>query len=160
MGLDAQDVFEACQDPEIQHRTTVPVPYLHRHAVEFVTSTASRQWDSRTGALFCVASGEDDRVLGSCGLVAVDWARAIAEVGYWIVPAVRGDRLAERAVRILAAWALDAGGMRRLELHIEPDNLASRAVAEGAGCLSEGTIERTADGRLAEVEHVLYALTG
>ena len=35
---DAEEVFRACQDPDLQHFTQVPVPYLLEHAVGFVDS--------------------------------------------------------------------------------------------------------------------------
>ena len=33
---DAEQVYEACQDPELQRWTTIPVPYAERDAVWFV----------------------------------------------------------------------------------------------------------------------------
>ncbi|MGH3450260.1 MAG: GNAT family N-acetyltransferase, partial [Haloechinothrix sp.] len=34
---DAEAVYRACRDPEIQRWTTVPSPYLREHAEHFVT---------------------------------------------------------------------------------------------------------------------------
>ena len=42
---DAGAVFSACQDPEIQRWTTVPVPYTRDDAEEFVAACAER-WAS------------------------------------------------------------------------------------------------------------------
>lgn len=41
---DRDIVFAACQDPEIQRWTTVPVPYTEQHAVDFVGTVAVEQW--------------------------------------------------------------------------------------------------------------------
>ncbi|HTO01351.1 MAG TPA: GNAT family protein [Microthrixaceae bacterium] len=155
---DATSVLDACQSPDIQRWTTVPVPYLRKHADEFVERLAPEQWESRTGALFCVASTTSDRVLGSCGLVTIDADDAVAEVGYWVAPLSQGAGVAQKAVRLLAAWAMGQGGLHRLEFYIEPDNLASCAVAERVGCALEGVLRSKAVSRGTRVDLSLYAL--
>ena len=37
---DAEAVYQACQDPLIPRWTTVPSPFLHEHARDFVTATS------------------------------------------------------------------------------------------------------------------------
>lgn len=154
---DIDQVVASCQDPEIQRWTTVPVPYLRDHAVDFVESMAPEQWSDRSGALFCVA-GPDDRVLGSCGLVAVDAEHLVAEVGYWVAAEARGAGVAQRSITALAAWALGDGGMQRLEFYIEPANLASCGVAERVGCVREGVLRGKALARGNRVDLVLYSI--
>ena len=157
---DASACFDACQDPGIQRWTTVPVPYLREHADAYIVKVAPEQWEARTGALFCVASTIDDRVLGSCGLVTVDADDAVAEVGYWVAPQAQGARVAQQAVGLLAAWAMSAGGMHRLEFYIEPDNLGSCVVAERVGCVLEGVLRGKAMLRGTRIDLSLYALVG
>ena len=41
---DAEAVYRACQDPDIQRWTTVPRPYELHHAVEFVTDHTDQAW--------------------------------------------------------------------------------------------------------------------
>ncbi len=135
---DINSVHTACQDPEIQRWTTVPVPYLPEHARGYITELAPAQWRDRTAALFCVAASDDDRVLGACGLVSVHAGSSTAEVGYWLAPTARGRGTAARAVMLLADWALGSGGLGRLEFHIDGDNEASHAVARNLGCVGEG----------------------
>ncbi|MCB1258181.1 MAG: GNAT family N-acetyltransferase [Microthrixaceae bacterium] len=154
---DIDQVTAACQDAAIQRWTTVPVPYLRDHAVDFVESMAIEQWSDHSGALFCVAS-PDDRVLGSCGLVSVDAENLVAEVGYWVSAEARGAGVAQRSVKALAAWALGDGGMDRLEIYIEPANLASCRVAEQVGCVREGVLSSKALARGKRVDLVLYAM--
>lgn len=134
---DVDAMFAACQDPDIQGWTTVPVPYLVEHARDFVIDVAPAQWAARSGALFCIASAGDDQVLGSCGLVSVDAENAVAQIGYWVAPEARGAGVATRSVAALTSWALDDVGVRRLELHIDPDNKASRAVPQRLGWCRE-----------------------
>lgn len=90
-STDAEAVYVACQDPEIQRWTTVPVPYERHHASGFVGDVAVEQWSTRRGAPFCI-SDPHHRLLGACSLVAIDHDRLIGEVGYWIAPGARRPR--------------------------------------------------------------------
>jgi RimJ/RimL family protein N-acetyltransferase len=129
---DVTDVFDACQDPEIQRWTRVPVPYLAHHASDFVAN-ASSIWRQRKGAPFAVVSLETDGVMGSCSLVSVDLADRCAEVGYWVAPRHRGRGVARQALCLLADWALGEVGLVRLEAAIGVGNATSRAIAERSG---------------------------
>ncbi len=60
---------------------------------------------------------------------------------YWMGAETRGRGLASRAAATVATWALDEGGLFRLELGHRVENLASGRVAERAGFIAEG-IER------------------
>ncbi|MFF7237697.1 GNAT family N-acetyltransferase [Streptomyces collinus] len=56
-----------------------------------------------------------------------------AELGYAIGPAHRGQGLAARAVRVMAAYAFEQLGERQVILELEAENAASVAVATKAG---------------------------
>lgn len=155
---DADAVLAACQDPEIQRWTTVPMPYLRSHAVGFVGTMAPEQWVARTGALFCIASPDDDRMLGSCGLVTVDHENQVGEVGYWVAPEARHSGVARRAAELLSSWAFGDVGLHRLEISVDPNNVASVAVAEGLGYVREGVLRGKVLARGTRVDMALYAL--
>ncbi|MCX4997642.1 GNAT family N-acetyltransferase [Streptomyces longwoodensis] len=55
------------------------------------------------------------------------------ELGYAIGPAHRGQALAVRAVRVMAAYAFEELGSERVVLELEAENAASVAVATKAG---------------------------
>ncbi|TKT04450.1 GNAT family N-acetyltransferase [Streptomyces lasalocidi] len=55
------------------------------------------------------------------------------ELGYAIGPAHRGQALAVRAVRVMAAYAFEELGAERVVLELEAENAASVAVATKAG---------------------------
>lgn len=55
------------------------------------------------------------------------------EIGYAVGPAHRGQGLAVRAVRVMAAYAFGQLGAREVILELEPENAASVAVATNAG---------------------------
>jgi RimJ/RimL family protein N-acetyltransferase len=135
---DADAVYTACQDAEIQRFMDVPVPFLLEHAIQFVGEQCNEQWQSQKGAPFAITRTDDDRVIGSCGIFNVDAENLVAAVVYAVAPAFRGGGVAQRAAGILCEWAFREVGMVRLEFHIESDNESSRSVAKRLGCQYEG----------------------
>jgi RimJ/RimL family protein N-acetyltransferase len=155
---DADSVFTACQDPSIQRWIPIPVPYRAEHAVGFVGEFSRQQWTGRRGAPFAVVAPETDRLLGACALVAVDPANLVGEVGFWVAPWARGQKVAQRAARLLCDWALTEGGLARLELYVDPENSASCAVAERVGCEHEGVLRGKVVIHGVRRDMALYAL--
>lgn len=153
---DADAVFEACQDPGIQRWTMVPLPYLREHATSFVTEVAPGDWSSRRGASFAVVD-RDGRLVGSCGVVRVEAHHRAGEIGYWVAPWARAKGVASGAVRLATSWAMDELGLDRLELHIEPENVGSCAVAERAGYIREALLRSKILHRGARRDIVIYS---
>jgi RimJ/RimL family protein N-acetyltransferase len=88
---------------------------------------------------FALRSRADGGILaGGCELRLGEDARA--QLSYWTFPSFRGRGLAVRGVDLAAAWAFAALGVQRAELHVEPDNEASLAVARKAGFTCEGVL--------------------
>ena len=133
VAADADAVFRACQDADIQRFTTVPVPYLLEHAQHFVSVVGPTNYRQRVAAGFAVTDSATGEMLGECGLAAVDVPRRTSGAGYWVAPWARGRGVATRALRALAAWALEPGRVRRIRMEIEPSNAASVAAARRAG---------------------------
>ena len=141
LGTDADipAIVAACQDPEIPRWTRVPAPYTEESAREWAVQ--ARADEERGGGLhLLVVDAETDELLGSAGLVRVDWEEARGEVGYWLAREARGRGVAARAVRLVSAWTFENLPIERLEIHAEPDNHASRRVAERAGYTFEGVL--------------------
>ncbi|GAC1611740.1 MAG: hypothetical protein NVS3B26_27620 [Mycobacteriales bacterium] len=130
---DADAVYDACQDVQIQRYTTVPVPYLHEHAVHFVQVVGPAGYTERTSAGFAVIDRRSAILVGACGLVTIDLAGSTGYAGYWIAPSSRGRHAASRAVRLLTEWGLTRLGLHAIRLEIEPENLASVSAARRAG---------------------------
>jgi RimJ/RimL family protein N-acetyltransferase len=155
---DADAVLAACQDADTQRWMDVPVPYLPEHAADFVGEHSRQQWSSQKGAPFAITATDDDQVLGACGLVAVDTQHLVAEVVCAVVASARGRQVARRAVRLLCDWAMTDLGLARLEFYVEPENVASRAVAARLGCQLEGTLRGKALIHGTRRDMALYAL--
>ena len=151
---DAADVLAACQDPDIQRWTQVPVPYTAEHAEDFVGRTAPQTWDDG-GALFAVEHLDGGGLVGSMGLFPP--RDGVAAAGYWTVRAYRGQGLTTEALGVLTDWALGAGGVHRVEVPVDPANTGSRRVAERAGFPVEGTVSGRFLFRGRPIDVVLHA---
>jgi RimJ/RimL family protein N-acetyltransferase len=129
---DSDAVFRACQDPDIQHFTQVPVPYLPEDAVGFVAD-APRQWAEGTGAQFAVTDPTTGQVIGCMGLMEADRERGQIGAGYWTAPWGRSRGFTRRALRLATEWALTEGGFGTVVLEVELDNPRSTAVVQSVG---------------------------
>lgn len=141
---DAPAVLAACQDPDIQEFTRIPVPYHREHADAFI-ALSQQEWREGVSAPFAVTDLTGRRLYGACGLHHVDHDRRAAEVGYWVAPAARGRGIARAALVLITDWALHSVGLRRVYATVEQRNTASVAVAVAAGY-------RQVDDRLEYVE--------
>jgi RimJ/RimL family protein N-acetyltransferase len=152
---DADVVFAACQDAEIQRWTTVPSPYSHDDAVGYVTTFAPQAWE-QGDAVFAIVDAATGEPVGSIGAHGV--RGGTAEVGYWVAAPARGRGLAGDALRTLARWCLREAGVARVELVVDPTNGASLRVAEAAGFVAEGTLRRRLVVRGRRIDVVMYSL--
>jgi RimJ/RimL family protein N-acetyltransferase len=137
---DVPAVAAACGEREIARwLDAIPQPYTEADARTYIEGTM-QAWREGVGAPFAIVDRESGVLLGSIGLRVHDLAHGVCEVGYWVGKEARGRGVATRAVRLLAAWALDALGAERLQLRAEAKNVASQRVAERAGFRREGVL--------------------
>jgi len=105
---------------------------------------------------FCIVD-DQDRPLGFAGL----WTRGLSDgratAGYAVRPSARGGRVAGHALRALTAFGWTLPGLHRVELYVEPDNVASRRTAERAGYLCEGVLRQHQEIRGRRRDMCLYA---
>jgi len=95
--------------------------------------------------------GDEDELLGVCGINQVDSINKRANLGYWVRTSACGRGIATRAVTWLAAWAFATTDLERLEIVVSVQNGASLRVAEKAGAVREGILRRRL--RLRGVSH-------
>ncbi len=134
---DADEVFAACQDPDIQRWTTVPSPYTEADARGYVGRLSPEGWASGTAASFAVLDATTARVRASVALMGI--ADGSAEIGYWTAPDSRGQGYTAEAVGAICRWGFGALGLSRVLWRAEVGNWGSRAVAQSCGFLVEGT---------------------
>ena len=121
---DAEWIFDACQDADIQRWTLVPRPYLREHAESFARGGAGefRNWVVDLGG---------ERPVGMIGVHSVE--EGVASIGYWIAPWGRGRGAASSAVGAVVDELRVLGGVVAVTANIAEDNVASRRTVESCG---------------------------
>jgi len=150
---DLAAIEQASEDAEIRRwfdlDTRSPGDYLAKKR---------EAWAQGTGASFAIC--EADRPNACVGHVFIERdVDGRGSLGYWLLEEGRGEGRATRAVRLAASWGLPALRLGRLELHTDPENVASQRVAEKAGFAREGVLRaynERRDGTRADA--VVYSL--
>ncbi|MCX4762565.1 GNAT family N-acetyltransferase [Streptomyces sp. NBC_01275] len=134
---DADAVYAAAQDPDIQRWTTIPSPYLPEHARSFTEELAPHGWADGSTFTFGVFLPEG-ALAGMLSLMMR--SLGTAEIGFWATKEHRGHGYTAEAALTAARWAFTALSIDRVEWRAEVGNTASRAVAEHIGFTLEGTL--------------------
>lgn len=97
-----------------------------------------------SGACFpwAIALSEDDTMVGTCTLFAIDAGHRRAMIGYALARMHWGQRYAEEALRLVLAHAFGALGLNRIEADIDPRNVASLRLVERLGFVREGLLRQ------------------
>jgi RimJ/RimL family protein N-acetyltransferase len=118
-------------------------------------------WRLRSDLPLLLFRKEEPKVLvGMSGLTRMDWSVPRFEIGYWTRTRCEKKGYATEASRAIAAFAFDALGARRVEIHCDAGNAASARVAERAGFVLEARLKNhlvRGDGRLSDT--LIYART-
>jgi RimJ/RimL family protein N-acetyltransferase len=151
---DADAVRAAFAPPDMARQA--PEPMDAAGAAERWLAARVDEFGSGRGWSFAVVDGRDvvGTVVGNVAVTDVSRRHDTGWVSYWTVGSARGRGVASAAVAAVAAWALDEGGLFRLELGHRTNNPASCAVARRAGFPVEG-LERQKlryDGERFDVE--------
>jgi RimJ/RimL family protein N-acetyltransferase len=124
----------ACQDPEMQRWTTIPVPYETQHAQSFVARMAALGpgWQLGRNPGWVISQAAAPAAYDGFLDLRID-ERASAEIGYSVAPWARGRGIATTAVRLACRYAFDDAGLARVYWYANVGNHASRRVAEKVG---------------------------
>jgi len=96
---------------------------------------------------------EEQRVIGGTGLHTRHEATA-REIGYWVSADATGHGYCTEAVSALVRVGFEVDQLDRIEIHCDPENLASAAIPRKLGFIHEATLRRrvnTAAGELRDV---------
>jgi ribosomal-protein-alanine N-acetyltransferase len=133
-------VARASRDPFIPSISSVPRTFSEDAGRSFVERQIARA-SLGDGYSFVIALEDDPAVgLGSIGLWLNEIEGGRASIGYWLVAAARGSRLASHALRAVTAFGFGELAIPRLHLFVEPWNVASARTAEAAGFHREATL--------------------
>jgi ribosomal-protein-serine acetyltransferase len=125
---------------------------------EFLRATRAQLADS--SGLQAAIIDDEGRIIGSVGLVEIHWRDRRASIGYWLAHDRTGRGTMTEAVRAMLDHAFGTLGLNRVELHAQPENEASRYVAQRVGFREEGVqrqAQRFEDGYRDLVVHAVLA---
>ncbi|WP_427895951.1 GNAT family N-acetyltransferase [Kribbella sp. GL6] len=143
VGSDEAAVAKALEDPGILRWTAGTA------VISSPAALRGRRWLepridgwAHGNAVFAIAEGDTDRVIGSVTLRDVHRVPDQAVAAYWVSPVARGRRLGARALDAAARWGFAADGLRlhRISLDHSLVNEGSCHVALRAGFRLEGVM--------------------
>jgi len=146
---DAAALRDLDADPEHRRRFEFPedfVPSLE-HA-ERVVAVWTRARDEGGPFVFAVRAVADGELLGGCEIRLL--AQHGANLSYFTLPQHRARGVASRAVALACQIANASLGVQRLEIVVDPDNVASRRVALRNGFQETGM----RNGRILHVRDI------
>ncbi len=122
---DAKAIAQLANDRRIAEMTRrLPFPYLHDHAVEFVSALGAS-----SDTVFLIE--RDQRPIG---MVGVDWREPDApELGYWLGVAHWGHGFATEAARAVIDFTFEEFAVEHLVSGARVANPASRNILEKCG---------------------------
>lgn len=127
-----------------------------KDALAYIGRQISRL-DTGVGYSFCVADKDTDEAFGTAGLWLAPLAAGRATAGYSIAPRNRGRRIAGQALIALTRFGWSVPELHRIELYIEPWNVASIRTAELAGYEREGLLRSHQEIGGKRVDMLLHA---
>jgi RimJ/RimL family protein N-acetyltransferase len=96
-------------------------------------------------AMFAIRSRAEDRLIGTCQLLAIHPVHRSAELQIRLGdPAARGQGFGTAAVRLLAAFGFEDLNLHRIYLNVFADNLRAQACYAKAGFVEEGRAREAA----------------
>ena len=144
---DVEAITAACQDPEIQRRVPIPVPYTRTEAEGYVTAYSDSGWASGEGCTWAITIA--DEFAGAISLDGIGSGQAT--IGYWMAAQFRGHGLLTEAAHAVVEFGFGSTpeglGLVRIEWHAFAGNVASARVARRVGFHFEGTLRLGAVGR-------------
>jgi RimJ/RimL family protein N-acetyltransferase len=137
---DVEPYARMCADPEVM-RFIGDGSTLNREQSGEQVSRFVRHWEEQGFGLWALEEKESGTFIGFAGLAhQEDWTedRHKTEVGWRLDRAFWGRGLATEAAKASVTYGLETLGLERIISIIQPENTASRRVAEKAGLTSRG----------------------
>jgi ribosomal-protein-alanine N-acetyltransferase len=157
-GCDAPALKPVCGDWDVCQFGSVPWTYSFEEASAWIARLHARRTNG-SGVALAITRREQASPVGNVNLVRFNPDGREAALGYWLVPAARGQGVAVRAARLLCAWGFRELGLARIELAILPGNAASHAVAERLGARQEGLRMASHEAEGRHWDMVIYSLS-
>lgn len=138
---DADALFALHSDPRVMRYWSQPPWIERRQADERIAQLASDRVRSGSFA-WALTLADDDRLIGSASLFALNREHRRAEIGYALAPGHWGRGLATRMMQTVVDFAFGPLDLARLEADIDPRNEPSCRLVERLGFAREGLLRQ------------------
>ncbi len=145
------------EDPDLGRLLGFDEDPTQEAVIERVAKAPVKATEGRA-AEFSICAIEDEQFLGSMLLHSFAWEHLRCEVGFWVLPKMRGQGFAADALSLVLSWVFDELGIERMELTTTPDNAPTRALAARLGFAEEGLQRQRNIERGRRVDFVLFGL--
>ena len=140
---DAQPLFEAAVEsiPDVYLWLPWCHPGYSKDESQAWIAHCEQGWYSGKEFQFAVVpKDEDKKVLGGCGLNAIDFSHRTANLGYWVRSGASGNGIATTAALMVARFGMESLKLIRIEIVMSIHNKRSKRVAEKIGAQYEGIL--------------------
>lgn len=135
---DILGIYEGCKDPLIPRFTRISADYTIEDAKSFVTKRAPSGFSLQ--AELQLALEYDGKFAGVFSFHTIHHEDHRAEIGYWLVPELRGKKVATSTVKLLTSYGFETIGFKRIEAMVNAPNTASQKLLINAGYSHEGIL--------------------
>ncbi|MGE0354121.1 MAG: GNAT family N-acetyltransferase [Gemmatimonadales bacterium] len=124
-------------------------------AAAFIAAATERE---ARGQGFHLGCQQDGDLVGGIPCWSLDPVHRVAELGYWLVPNLRGRRRMDGLLRAAVARLFDGLSVNRIEFQCLINNIPSRRVAERLGAKFEGIRRESHFVAGGFRDHAVYSL--
>lgn len=130
--IDIDPIFEAARASV--HEMKLWLPWCHENYKKEETNTwvlsQIDMWKEYKEFSFAIYERQTDELLGGVGLNEVNKSFLFGNLGYWIRTDKTGKGYATESALMCSKFGFDELKLRRIEIVMDPENPASRKVAE------------------------------
>jgi RimJ/RimL family protein N-acetyltransferase len=152
---DASDFVLGTRDPAVA-RFAYARSYDEDEAREYIEDINSTRRERGEAIQFSLRDAVTDEFLGCLLFAGIDWDRATANLGFWLVPAARGRGIMRRTILLGFDW-ITGLGVERVAAQTDVANVAAQRAMEAAGFTREGVLRGANPGLDGRVDYVAYA---
>jgi|FLOH01.1.fsa_nt_gi [ribosomal protein S5]-alanine N-acetyltransferase len=136
---DAGVVFDIFRDPEVMRYWSC-LPFASPSQAEQLIAKTHLGFEQRTFFQWGIAHAEDDRIIGTCTLFALDLQNLRTEVGFILARSCWGQGYMQEVLQALFTYAFGPLGLHRIEADVDPRNERSLATLKAQGFQREGLL--------------------
>jgi len=140
---DVDDMWPVVSDPEFPRMLSWAAHTDKQQTLDFIRAQAAAL-EAGTDCVWAIEYG--GKVVGNIGLHGIAFERRAwridrAELGYWLAPALWGNRIMTEAATAIVRCGFDMIGLHKITVGCLEENLASRRVIEKIGFKYVGRLE-------------------